>query len=276
MKFTTNRDLMLAAALVDWLPGRRPLPNAHAVEQALLNGDARASHVAPLEALFDAHADSQFITRYDTGWPTALMDLDDLPFALWWRGSLDALSPSSSVAIVGSRACTEYGSRVAADLAGGLADRGWRTVSGGAYGIDIAAHRAALAHGSPTVVVLACGADRAYPVAHREVFDRIVEGGGCIISEYPPGSTPLRTRFLARNRIIAALSAGMVVVESNIRSGSMAAARSAAALRRPLMAVPGPVTSVQSTGTHELIRTRQASLVTQAIDVLDAIAEHRR
>ena len=159
-----------------------------------------------------------------------------------------------SVAVVGARAATAYGELVAAELAAGLTDRGWTVVSGGAYGIDGAAHRGALASGrGPTVAVLACGVDVAYPRGN----DRLLHGiaaSGLVVSEHPPGSSPTRLRFLVRNRLIAALSVGTVVVEAALRSGSLSTAGRAADLSRHVMAVPGPVTSALSAGCHALLR----------------------
>ena len=150
--------------------------------------------------------------------------------------------PGAAVAVVGARACTPYGEHVAAELASGLGDRGWTVVSGGAYGIDAAAHRGALAVDGPTVAVLACGVDVAYPAAHDGLL-RSVRACGAVVSELPPGARPTRRRFLDRNRVIAALGRGTVVVEAAIRSGALNTAGHAEELSRTVMAVPGPVTS---------------------------------
>ncbi len=192
------------------------------------------------------------------------------PVALWVCGTGD-LAPlcHRSVSVVGSRAATPYGSHVAGELAHGLADRGWTVVSGGAYGIDGAAHRGALAGGGATVAILACGVDRPYPLGHHGLFDRI-RTDGLLVSEWPPQSPPQRPRFLVRNRVIAALSAGTVVVEAAARSGARMTARRAAELHRPLMAVPGAVTSAMSVGAHQLLRSG-AVLVTSAAEILDTV-----
>ena len=191
------------------------------------------------------------------------------PLALYVRGKPLPPSHLGSVTVVGSRACTPYGSRVAAELAGGLVDAGRRVVSGAAFGIDGAAHRGALGAGGPfpTVAVLACGADRVYPQAHRELVERIAEVG-VVVTEYPPGTTPARHRFLVRNRIIAALGEATVVVEAGRRSGSTATSNAAQRLGRVVAAVPGPVTSAMSAGCHTLITDHEAVLVTSARDVL--------
>jgi DNA processing protein len=197
------------------------------------------------------------------------------PLALWVRGErpLDELV-DRSVALVGSRASTAYGEHVAAELAHGLGERTWTTVSGGAYGIDAAAHRGALAAGAPTVAVLACGIDRAYPSAHSALFARILDDG-LLVSEWPPGCAALRHRFLVRNRLIAGLTRGTVVVEAAARSGAQATANRARDLTKAVMAVPGPVTSAMSVGCHELLRDRDrqrsAVLVTTAAEVIQEV-----
>jgi DNA processing protein len=195
------------------------------------------------------------------------------PVALWVRGAprLDELV-DRSVALVGSRASTAYGEHVAGELAHGLGERGWTTVSGGAYGIDAAAHRGALAAGAPTVVVLACGVDRAYPAAHSTLFARVLDDG-LLVSEWPPGCAPLRHRFLVRNRLIAGLTRGTVVVEAAARSGAQATAKRAGRLGKAVMAVPGPVTSAMSVGCHELLRETEkgVTLVATAAHVVDRV-----
>jgi DNA processing protein len=144
-------------------------------------------------------------------------------------------------------------------------------VSGAAFGIDQAAHRGALAGGGTTVAVLACGVDRAYPAAHRDLLDYVAETG-LVVSELPPGCAPTKMRFLSRNRIIAALSLGTVVVEAAVRSGALNTASWAGTVHRPVMGVPGPVTSAPSEGVHELIRGRDAVLVTRGSDVLELVS----
>ncbi|MPQ97258.1 DNA-protecting protein DprA [Modestobacter sp. I12A-02628] len=195
------------------------------------------------------------------------------PLALWVRGRprLDHLV-QRSVALVGSRASTGYGEHVATDLGYGLGERGWTTVSGGAFGIDAASHRGALAAGVPTVVVLACGVDRVYPVAHSALFARVLQDG-LLVSEWPPGCAPLRHRFLVRNRLIAGLTQGTVVIEAAARSGAQATANRAADLGRQVMAVPGPVTSAMSVGCHELLRdaTKRVALVATAAQVVETV-----
>ncbi len=195
----------------------------------------------------------------------------DPPTCLWVRGERSlAATMERSVAVVGSRAATGYGNHVAGDIAYGVADAGWTVVSGGAYGIDAAAHRGALGAGQPTAAVLACGVDVVYPLGHASLFERIGQEG-LLISEWPPGATPQRHRFLIRNRVIAALCRGTVVVEASARSGARNTARRTRQLGRYLMAVPGPVTSAMSVGPHVLIREEDARLVTSAVEVLEEI-----
>ncbi len=196
------------------------------------------------------------------------------PVALYVRGQPLANLPHRSLAIVGSRANTAYGQRVAADIAMGAADAGLTVLSGAAFGIDTVAHRGALAYPgeTPTIAVMACGVDRPYPVANTALIDRIADVGS-VISEYPPGAAPARHRFLVRNRLIAALSAGTVVIEAGRRSGTLSTASAAAALGRVLMAVPGPVTSALSVGCHMLLSTGLAVLVTGADDVLAVLGK---
>jgi DNA processing protein len=223
----------------------------------------------------------RFVIPGDPEWPDPALDLarcgslherGGLPVGLWLRGPLSlAEAARKAVAVVGSRSATTYGDGVAGDLAAGLARAGQTVVSGAAFGIDQAAHRAALATRGPTVAVLACGADRFYPAAHQRLLDYIADVG-LIVSEAPIGGAPTRIRFLARNRLIAALAQGTVVVEAAVRSGALNTASWAAALGRVVMGVPGPVTSEPSAGVHQLIRSRDALLVTRAEEVLEAVA----
>ncbi|MFE6751496.1 DNA-processing protein DprA [Kitasatospora purpeofusca] len=214
----------------------------------------------------------RFVIPGDTEWPSQLDDLGEVrPTGLWvvGTGSLRLLA-LRSVAVVGARACTAYGAHVAGDLAAQLAERGWVVVSGGAYGIDAAAHRGALAVGGPTVGVLACGVDVAYPRGNTALIRRIAEQG-LLVSELPPGEHPTRFRFVLRNRVIAALTRGTVVVEAALRSGALSTARRARDLNRHTMGVPGPVTSELSAGVHALIRSGAAAVVTDAAEVAELI-----
>ncbi|HCB06286.1 MAG TPA: DNA-protecting protein DprA [Nocardioides bacterium] len=219
----------------------------------------------------------RWIVPGDAEWPAALDDLEHVeplhrmgraPLGLWVRGPLRLHELPTPVAVVGARSATTYGTDVATELAAGLARAGSAVISGAAYGIDQAAHRGALAGDGPTVAVLACGVDRAYPSRHKPLLDHLADHGA-VVSELAPGCSPTRPRFLARNRVIAALSLGTVVVEAAVRSGALNTANWASGLNRPVMGVPGPVTSAPSEGVHQLIRSGAASLVTRATEVLE-------
>jgi DNA processing protein len=228
-----------------------------------------------------AAAGIRFVCPGDPEWPEQLADLDHVqavqsrggaPLGLWVRGPLElSTALRRSVAVVGSRSATSYGAGVASDIAADLGRRSLTVVSGAAFGIDQADHRGALAVRGPTVAVLACGVDRAYPAAHKNLLDYIADTGA-VIAELPPGCAPTRLRFLSRNRLIAAVTQGTVVVEAAVRSGALSTANWAQRLNRVLMGVPGPVTSAPSEGVHELIRTRGAALVTRGADVVDLLS----
>ncbi|MEV5145752.1 DNA-processing protein DprA [Streptomyces sp. NPDC052727] len=235
---------------------------------------ARARRAEPERDLEAARAaGARFVCPGDAEWPRQLDDLGDArPLGLWVRGRADLrMWALRSVAVVGARACTEYGAQAAATLASGLAERGWVVVSGGAYGIDGAAHRGALATHGATIAVLACGVDQPYPRGHAALITRIAEQG-LVVGELPPGDHPTPSRFILRNRVIAALTRGTVVVEAACRSGSLATARAAQRLGRFTMGVPGPVTSALSVGVHELLRA-EATLVTDATEVIELVGD---
>jgi DNA processing protein len=230
---------------------------------------------------------ARIVTPDSDEWPRQLGDLTrisrdgtangpldrdtDPPLCIWVRGELRlGTAFDRAVAMVGARACSDYGGHVAAELSYGLADRSWTVVSGGAYGIDAAAHRAALAAGGTTVAVLACGVDRPYPAGNVSLFDRIAEEG-LLMSEWPPGAAPHKHRFLIRNRVIAAATRGCVVVEAASRSGARQTLGRARLLGRAVMAVPGPVTSAMSVGCHMELRTFDTRLVTTAPEVIEEV-----
>ena len=236
----------------------------------------------PVRELADAQAlGIRFVCPGDDEWPPHLGDLDHVepvdrrggaPLGLWVRGPLRLDEAcASATAVVGSRSATTYGAEVASGIGADLARSGVCVVSGAAFGIDQAAHRGALAARGATVAVLACGVDRAYPAAHRTLLDYIA-GTGLVVSELPMGCAPTRLRFLSRNRLIAALTQGTVVVEAAVRSGALNTANWAARLSRVLMGVPGPVTSAPSEGVHQLIRVSGAALVTCGADVLELVS----
>lgn len=215
----------------------------------------------------------RFVCPGEREWPSQLDDLGDArPTGLWVRGPSDLrLWALRSVAVVGARACTPYGSHMAASLGAGLAELGWVVVSGAAFGVDGAAHRGALAVDGATMAVLACGVDVAYPRGHAELIGRMAEQG-LVIGELPPSDHPTRSRFLLRNRVIAALTRGTVVVEAEYRSGSLVTARCAQRLGRFTMGVPGPATSGLSAGVHELLRG-EGILVTDAAEVAELVGD---
>lgn len=241
---------------------------------------ARALRLSGVDALARRHG-VRFIVPGDDEWPTGVDDLTGAepvqksggaPVGLWVRGThpLGRLV-GGAVAVVGSRASTAYGDRVAAELAGSLVPAGRTVISGGAYGIDAAAHRGALAEDGPTVAVLAGGLDEVYPKAHAGLFAAVAEGGA-LVSEVPPGEHPTRRRFLTRNRLIAALGVGTVVVEASVRSGARNTVSWATSMNRLVMAVPGPVSNPTSWTPHRLIRDQQASLVTGIDDVAELLS----
>lgn len=234
----------------------------------------RAAVAEPARDLAAAAAlGGRLVCPGDREWPSQLDDLGDArPVGLWVRGRPDLrLWALRSVAVVGARACTPYGAHMAATLGAGLAERGWVVVSGAAFGVDGAAHRGVLAVGGATVAVLACGVDIPYPRGHAELIGRVAQQG-LVIAELPPGAHPTRSRFVLRNRVIAALTRGTVVVEAEYRSGSLVTARQAQRLGRFVMGVPGPATSGLSAGVHELLRG-EGVLVTDASEVAELIGE---
>lgn len=242
------------------------------VSSALAEGRARWSpraYPAAVRQALHSAADvgARLVIPGDDHWPLALDDLGPhAPNGLWVRGGVELLGASSRVSIVGARAASGYGEHVAAEIAGDLAATGTVIVSGGAYGIDGAAHRAALGVHGATIAFLAGGVDRAYPIGHQKLLQQIAEVGA-VVSEPPCGTAPTKWRFLARNRLIAALGQATVVVEAGWRSGSLNTAGHAASLGRPLGAVPGPVTSASSAGCHRLLREYDAQCVTSAQEV---------
>jgi DNA processing protein len=248
------RRRALAAALSRWRLRLPALPDDGQVEAACRDG-------------------IRLVCPDDPEWPGGLDELGPArPYALWLRGHADLrLACLRSVSMVGARAATGYGAHMAGEIAADLGERGWVIVSGGAYGIDAAAHRGALVTGAVTIAVLACGVDYAYPAGHAGLFAEIA-AQGLVLSEWPPGRHPARLRFLVRNRTIAALACGTVIVEAGERSGALNTARHAAQLGKPLMAVPGPVTSAQSAGCHRIIREWGATCVTRADDIIEMLS----
>jgi DNA processing protein len=265
----------LEQALTGELPNRSLRT---AIEVRARTGDPRRLAEAVLHRA--ERQGARLVIPSDPEWPAGVESLSTLeldggqridhdvrpPLCLWVRGAhrLDEAF-ARSVAIVGARAATPYGTHVTHEMAYRLAECGWTVVSGGAFGIDAAAHRAALTAGGLTVAVLACGVDRPYPAGNAAMFEHIAETG-VLMSEWPPGADPLRHRFLIRNRVIAAATAGSVIVEAAARSGAVQTLSRTVALGRRAMVVPGPVTSAMSVGCHELLRRHPETVVVTGAD----------
>jgi DNA protecting protein DprA len=211
----------------------------------------------------------RLITPFDDDWPVQVNDLIAPPIALIIKGNIGALH-IPSLAIVGTRNPTSYGARIAGDFAAGFADREWGIISGGAYGIDSYAHKGALIAEGITVAVIASGIDVNYPAGNARLFAEICESGA-MVTEFMPGNKALPSRFLTRNRLIAAISKATLVVEAAFRSGSLRTARDAAELFRPVMAIPGPINSPTSEGCHRLIGERAAEIVTSVADAVEFV-----
>ena len=223
------------------------------------------------EQLRESLGENHLITPSESDWPASLNQLLAPPFALIGRGNRGALMQlGRAISIVGSRNPTPYGSRVASELASALADRDYLVISGGALGIDSDAHRGALAADSNTVAILGGGVRDIYPTSNEKLYQAICHEG-LLLSEVLPDVKALPHRFLIRNRLIAALGLGTVVVEAALRSGSIRTARDAGELFRPVMAIPGPITSPTSAGCHALITERKAELVTCAQEIVQLI-----
>ena len=213
---------------------------------------------------------ARFITPESEFWPSGLNDLTAAPFGLVVKGDIGILK-ATGIAIVGTRNPTPYGIKTAWEFATGFVDRQWSVISGGAYGIDSAAHKGALIAEGSTIAVLASGIDFVYPAGNARLFAEICENGA-LVSEVLPGMHPIPARFLTRNRIIAALSQATLVVEAAFRSGSLRTARDAAELMRPVMAIPGPISAPTSEGCHRLIGERAAELVTSVADAFELVS----
>ena len=217
-------------------------------------------------------ASTRYIVWGSGEYPERLTHLHDPPAGLWARGPA-SLPPDRMIGIVGTRRATEYGRRMAHDLAFDLAAVGWAVVSGLASGIDAAAHRGALAGGGTTIAVLGCGIDRVYPAINRQLYGSIA-ARGLLLSEYPPDDTPRKHHFPQRNRIIAALSSALVVVQAGHKSGALITAGMALDLGREVLAVPGPADQAVSWGVHHLLR-EGAQVAETALDVLRELGESR-
>jgi DNA processing protein len=211
------------------------------------------------------------LTPEDVDWPVSLNDLAAPPIGLLIKGQRENLSSlANSISIVGTRNPTSYGLRIAGDFGVGVADHEWAVVSGGAIGIDAAAHKGCLVGEGITVAVLGGGFNKNYPAAHERLFAEISDSG-ILISEVMPDVPAIPHRFLTRNRLIAALSKATVVVEAAFRSGSLRTARDAAEIFRPVMAVPGPINAPTSEGCHRLIVERVAELVSSVSEIMELV-----
>lgn len=240
-----------------------------------LRWNRRMERTLNAEAHMAATCGAWLVTPADPLWPPQLNDLGPArPYGLWCRGDsrhLLDLASAPSVALVGSRDPSIYGTEATTHLAAELARRGYTVISGGAMGIDIAAHRAALTQqGSdlPTIAFMAGGLDRLYPAQNSDALNMIVDRG-LIMSEVSVGNTPTRWRFLERNRLIAALARHTIVVEARWRSGALNTARHAMEIGRTLWAVPGQINSPNSVGTNRLLRDGLAQTLTEAADILE-------
>lgn len=290
MPVRTDRDALIALAhiaepadaviggLVDDL-GPMAVVDLIATEASgLRNGPALRARLERVDlALARSQAeqgDIRIVDRTHPQWPHRLDDLGvRRPFALWCRGPLDIdAGLARSVAVVGARASTGYGEAVCRTWCAVLVDHGLTVASGGAYGIDAAAHRATLTAGGRTCCVLAGGVDVPYPRGHTHLISTIA-GRGLVLSESPLGEQVRRQRFLTRNRLIACLTSATLVVEAAHRSGSLATAHAAAELNRPVLVVPGPVTSPMSAGCHRLLREGSATVAATPDDVLEMVSE---
>lgn len=256
------------------------MPSSELVSKLGLHNHALTDDMKRREAEFSALREIDFMKRHDVkalfidspDYPWRLTDVDNAPLILYQFGECD-LSAEHMLSIVGTRHCTPYGvnfvDRTVADLHTYFPDL--CIVSGLAYGIDAAAHSAALANNLPTIAVVAHGLNMIYPASHRDLASRIVRNGGAIITEYPGGFKPYRQRFLERNRIVAALCPATLVVESPIKGGAMSTANDAFSYNREVLALPGRSTDMQSEGCNHIIRCQKAQLVTSAADIMEAV-----
>lgn len=277
---TEPGDPHLARLLADFTPAEVWAQVRRGRGSAAWGRRADSLALVGVEALAHRHG-VRFVIPGDAEWPQGAAVLDTCapvqgmvgaPVGLWVageRGVRDVLA--RAMALVGSRASSAYGERVASDWGAELAAGGTTVVSGGAYGIDAAAHRGALAEQGCTVAILANGLDDVYPRSHGAMLGR-VRASGLLLSEYPPGEHPTRMRFLARNRLIAALSQATIIVEAAARSGARNTVSWASVCGRPVGAVPGPVGSAQSYTPHRLVREGEAVLVSSVAEVRELVA----
>lgn len=264
------RGLVAACADAGVVGAESPADFAGVVTEGLRRWGPRVARLDVPTVLDAARAvGARLVVPGTAGWPAGVDDLGPhAPVVLWTRSGRRPTGPS--LAVVGSRANTVAGAEAAAEITSAAADAGCTVVSGGAYGIDATAHRVALAAGVPTVAVLAGGIDQLYPAGNTELL-RDVARRGALVAESPPGTRPTRWRFLARNRLIAAIGAATVVVEAGARSGALNTAHHAGQLGRPVFAVPGAFSSSASVGCHRLVAQGRAQLVVSPRDPVDAV-----
>lgn len=238
----------------DWLRQDEDLEAADKVGARLITADSPDWPKEEFDAAFGFYHSGQIDA------PAAFDSQAVPPHSLWVRGGNLRQLTAQAVAVVGTRAITAYGRDATRMLVGGLTKHEWTTISGGALGVDTVAHEMALESGGHTVAIAACGIDHPYPARNTGLFNRIADHG-CVITEFPPGATPQRHRFLTRNRLSAALSSGTLIVEASYRSGALNTANWAEALGKVVMAVPGPITGAGSLGCHVRIQDGRAQLV---------------
>ena len=243
----------------DWLRQDEDLEAAERVGARLITADSPDWPKEEFDSAFGFYHSGQVEA------PAAFDSLAVPPHSLWVRGGNLRTLATQAIAVIGTRAITRYGNEATRMMVGGLVKHQWTIVSGGALGVDTVAHEMALEAGGQTVAIAACGIDHPYPARNTRLFDRIAHNG-CVITEFPPGATPQRHRFLTRNRLSAALTSGTLVMEAAFRSGALNTANWAEALGRVVMAVPGPITGTNSLGCHLRIQSGRAQLVTGVDD----------
>lgn len=209
----------------------------------------------------------KFVTIFDDNYPKLLKEIFSPPVVLYYKGDINILN-EQTLAVVGSRKFTTYGKNATEKIVSGLAETGYVIVSGMALGIDTFAHETTLRNAGKTVAVLGCGLDNPYPATNANLFKRIIESGGVVVSEYMPGKPPLRQHFPARNRIISGISRGILIVEANIKSGALITARDAMEQNRDVFAIPGPIFGESSSGTNKLLKMG-ANPITEADDIFE-------
>ncbi|PID71970.1 MAG: DNA-protecting protein DprA [Desulfobulbus propionicus] len=260
--FGSPEHVFAAAGAMLEVPGVGPSLRKRFQDQAVL---AAAQKRADRELEQLQQRNISFLSISSAYYPKLLKNIPEPPVVLYCKGDL-ALLDKPGVAVVGSRSATDYGKRVSTMLAQELSCQGLSIISGGAYGIDAAAHEGALQGEGTTCAVLGCGIDVVYPKVHQQLFQAI-EQDGLLLSEYPLGAKPEPFRFPARNRIISGLATGVVVVEATLKSGSLITARLALDQGREVFAVPGRIDSIKSSGCHRLIQ-QGAHLVNNAEDII--------